>query len=51
MNLVHVQTKLVIEEFERRFGDTARIVGDLEYDHMHFNSRRISTMMIGTDGS
>jgi cytochrome P450 len=48
MNLVQVQTKLVIQEFERRFGDSARIVGELEYDHMHFNSRRIARMMIGT---
>jgi len=48
LNLVQVQAKLVIQEFERRFGDTARIVGELEYDHMHFNSRRITKMMIAT---
>lgn len=48
LNLVHVQAKLVIQEFERRFGDTARVVGELEYDHMHFNSRRITKMMIAT---
>ena len=46
LNLVQVQAKLMIEEFERRFGDTARIVGELEYDHVHFNSRRITKMMI-----
>jgi cytochrome P450 len=51
MHLVHVQAKLVIQEFERRFGDSARIVGDVEYDPMHFNSRRITKMMIGTEGS
>jgi cytochrome P450 len=51
MHLVHVQAKLVIQEFERRFGDSARIVGDLEYDPMHFNSRRITKMMIGTGAS
>jgi cytochrome P450 len=49
MHLVHVQAKLVIQEFERRFGDGARIVGDIEYDPMHFNSRRITKMMISTD--
>ena len=48
LNLVQVQAKLMIEEFERRFGDTARIVGELEYDHVHFNSRRITKMMIAT---
>jgi cytochrome P450 len=50
LNLVKVQGKLMIEEFERRFGDSAEIVGELEYDPRHFNSRRITTMMIGTDG-
>jgi cytochrome P450 len=50
LNLVKVQGKLMIEEFERRFGDSAEIVGELEYDPRHFNSRRITTMMIGTGG-
>jgi cytochrome P450 len=51
MHLVQVQAKLMIQEFERRFGDSARIVGDIEYDPMHFNSRRVTTMMIGTGAS
>jgi cytochrome P450 len=49
LNLVKVQGKLMIEEFERRFGDTAKIVGELEYDPNHFTARRITTMMISTD--
>jgi cytochrome P450 len=48
LHLVQVQAKLMIEEFERRFGDTARIVGDIEYDHLHFNSRRVTKMMIAS---
>jgi cytochrome P450 len=51
LNLVKVQGKLMIEEFERRFGDSAEIVGDLEYDPMHFNARRITKMVIRTDAS
>jgi len=51
LHLVQVQGKLVIEEFERRFGDSASIVGELEFDHMHFNSRRITKMMIATGES
>jgi len=51
LHLVQVQGKLVIEEFERRFGDSARIVGEIEYDHLHFNSRRITKMMIATGAS
>lgn len=51
LNLVQVQAKLVIEEFERRFGDTAKIVGELEYDPGHFNWRRITKMMIATGTS
>ena len=48
LNLVKVQAKLMIEEFERRFGDRAEIVGELEYDPMHFNARRITKLMIST---
>ncbi|MEB4209770.1 cytochrome P450 [Mycobacterium sp. 94-17] len=48
LNLVKAQTKLVIEEFERRFGDSAELVGAVERDRMHFNSRRITTMKIRT---
>ena len=51
LNLVKVQGKLMIEEFERRFGDSAEMVGELEYDPMHFNARRITKMMIKTDAS
>lgn len=56
LNLVKVQTKLMIEEFERRFGDTARLAGDgdgaragdIEYDPMHFNARRMTRLMVAT---
>jgi cytochrome P450 len=51
LNLVKVQGKLMIEEFERRFGDSAEIAGELEYDPMHFNARRITKMMIKTDAA
>jgi cytochrome P450 len=51
LNLVKVQGKLMIEEFERRFGDSAEMVGELEYDPMHFNARRITKMMIKTGAS
>ena len=48
LNLVKVQAKLMIEEFERRFGDTARLVGDIEYDPAHFSARRMTRLMIAT---
>jgi cytochrome P450 len=48
LNLVKVQGKLMIEEFERRFGDDAEIAGDVEYDPMHFNARRITRLMVKT---
>jgi cytochrome P450 len=48
LNLVKAQGKLMIEEFERRFGDGAELVGEIEYDPMHFNARRITTMMVQT---
>jgi cytochrome P450 len=51
LNLVKVQGKLMIEEFERRFGDTARLAGDagdIEYDPMHFNARRMTRLMVTT---
>jgi cytochrome P450 len=51
LNLVKVQGKLMIEEFERRFGDSAELAGELEYDPMHFNARRITKMMISTGAS
>ncbi|HEY3736732.1 MAG TPA: cytochrome P450 [Jatrophihabitans sp.] len=48
LNLVKVQGKLMIEEFERRFGDSAGLVGEIEYDPMHFNARRMTTLMVKT---
>jgi len=42
------QLGMSIEEFERRFGDTAELVGGVEYDPMHFNTRRITTLMVRT---
>ena len=51
LNLVKAQGKITIEEFERRFGDTAELVGDVEYDPMHFNTRRITTLMVRTGAS
>ena len=48
LNLVKAQGKIVIEEFERRFGDTAELAGGVEYDPAHFNSRRITTLMVKT---
>jgi hypothetical protein len=46
---VKAQGKLMIEEFERRFGDGAELVGEIEYDPMHFNARRITRMMVKTE--
>jgi len=51
LNLVKAQGKLMIEEFERRFGDSAALVGEVEYDPKHFNARRITTLMVRTGGS
>jgi cytochrome P450 len=51
MNLAQVQGKLMIEEFEQRFGDTAELVGEIEYDPQHFNARRITKMMVATSAS
>jgi len=48
LNLVKAQGKLMIEEFERRFGDGAELVGEIEYDPMHFNARRITKLMVKT---
>ncbi len=48
LNLVKVQGKLMLEEFRRRFGDTARIDGEVEYDSGHWNARRISRLPIRT---
>jgi cytochrome P450 len=51
LNLVKAQGKIMIEEFERRFGDTAELAGPEEYDPMHFNARRITTLMVAAGGS
>ena len=48
LNLVKVQGKLMLDEFRRRFGDTARIDGDIEYDAGHWNARRITRLPIRT---
>jgi cytochrome P450 len=51
LNLVKAQGKIMIEEFERRFGDTAELVGTEEYDPNHFNARRITRLMVRTGAS
>jgi cytochrome P450 len=51
LNLVKAQGKLMIEEFERRFGDSAELVGEIEYDPMHFNARRITRLMVKTEAA
>ena len=51
LNLVKAQGKITIEEFERRFGDTAELVGGVEYDPAHFNTRRVTTLMVRTGSS
>ncbi|MCL2585375.1 MAG: cytochrome P450 [Streptosporangiales bacterium] len=48
LNLVKAQGKLMITEFDRRFGDTAGIVGDIGYDPAHFNARRMTTLTVRT---
>jgi cytochrome P450 len=48
LNLVKVQGRLMINEFDRRFGNTAELVGDIEYDPMHFNARRMTKLMVRT---
>jgi cytochrome P450 len=48
LNLVKVQGRLMIEEFERRFGDTAELIGEPEYDPNHFNARRITKLTVRT---
>lgn len=48
LNLVKAQGKLMISEFDRRFGGTAEITGDIEYDPAHFNARRMTRMMVRT---
>ncbi|SEP19814.1 cytochrome P450 [Trujillonella endophytica] len=48
LNLVKVQGKLMLDEFRRRFGDTARIDGEVEYDSGHWNARRITRLPIRT---
>jgi cytochrome P450 len=48
LNLVKVQGRLMIEEFERRFGASAALDGEPEYDAAHFNARRITRLMVRT---
>jgi cytochrome P450 len=48
LNLVKVQGKVMLEEFDRRFGDSAELVDDVVYDPMHFNARRITRMLVRT---
>jgi cytochrome P450 len=48
LNLVKAQGRLMIEEFERRFGDTAELIGEPEYDPKHFNARRITRLTVRT---
>jgi cytochrome P450 len=48
LNLVKVQGKLMIEEFDRRFGDTARLTGEVEFDPNHFNARRMTKLVVRT---
>jgi cytochrome P450 len=50
LNLVKVQGKLMIEEFDRRFGDSVELTGDIVYDPLHFNSRRMTSLMVSTAG-
>jgi cytochrome P450 len=50
LNLVKVQGKLMIQEFDRRFGDSAELTGEIGYDPMHFNSRRMTSLMVSTNG-
>jgi cytochrome P450 len=47
LNLVKVQGKLMIEEFERRFPD-AELTGEVEFDPVHFNARRMTKLMVRT---
>jgi cytochrome P450 len=51
LNLVKAQGKIMIEEFERRFGDSAELVGEVGYDPMHVNVRRITSLMVRTGAS
>jgi cytochrome P450 len=48
LNLVKVQGKLMIQEFDRRFGDSAELTGEIDYDPMHFNARRMTTLTVRT---
>lgn len=48
LNLAKTQGRLMIEEFEKRFPN-AELVGDIEYDHTHFNMRRITKLMVKTN--
>lgn len=48
LNLVKAQLKLMIEEFERRFGLAAELAGELEHDPTHNRARRITRMMVKT---
>jgi cytochrome P450 len=50
LNLVEVQGRLMLDEFRRRYGDTARLDGEVGYDPQHWNARRISRMPVVTGG-
>ncbi len=48
LNLVKVQAKLMLQEFNRRFPD-AEMGGEIDYDYDHFNARRMSHMPVRTN--
>jgi len=48
LNLAKVQARLMITEFTRRFGDSVEQVGEIEYDPMHFNARRMTKFIVRT---
>ncbi|MCL2585957.1 MAG: cytochrome P450, partial [Streptosporangiales bacterium] len=48
LNLVKVQGQLMMEEFIRRFGDTAEVAGEITFDPMHFNARRMTSLPVRT---
>ena len=48
LNLVKAQNRVMLDEWNRRFGDTARLVSEPTYDATHFNARRIVTLMVET---
>lgn len=48
LNLVKVQGRLMINEFNKRF-PKAELTGDIEHDPAHFNMRRITKLMVKTN--